>query len=82
MLASQAGELPRPAGAVMVDSVFMALGTIVMVWCYMLLPRPSRKLVAVTAEHLLKDIEQMSRRPSIANERWNSMAGRQLLTLA
>ncbi len=81
MLASQAGELPRPAGAVLVDSVFMALGTVLMVLCYLALPRPGRRLIGATAARLRRDVDLLGQRAPIAPSRWGAIAGRRIMTL-
>lgn len=84
MLASQAGVVGAvpAADAVLVNSFFMALGTIIIVLCYMALPRPGQALIDNTANRLRRDLVILAERAPISGQRWAAIAGRRVMTLA
>ncbi len=82
MLASQAGAAAAPPGAVVMDSVAMALGTALIVLCYLALPRPGLHLIGGAVSRLRRDIELLIQHPAARNDHWGKIASRRILNLA
>ncbi len=81
MLASQAGVAAAAPRAVIVDSVAMALGTMIMVLCYLVLPRPGRHLIGISIRKLWHDIGLLIQRDPMQNTGWGKIAARRTMNL-
>lgn len=82
MLASHAGGAPAPLGAVLWEAFWLLSGTLAMVACYWLLPRPGAQQIARCRARLWRDLRLLVARPPLSPARWGAIAGRRVMTLA